>query len=174
MNSILSWPVASHSINLPFSKKSLNFCAFHYGPSFNKSIINQSINQSINHLSWKQHIGESASLLLARQHDGLLTGWLIFMVKILGNHPQIGNHPQVGVKIKNIWNHQLEYVYIYILNIYVHTYQSHGNMYDIHGLLAQILFEFLLQRLGVNKDALTRIHLGADWRWVDESRGDDS
>ena len=29
---------------------------------------------------------------------------------------QIGSFPQVGVKIKNIWNHHLEKVYVYIYN----------------------------------------------------------
>ena len=37
-------------------------------------------------------------------HNPLVGGWTTH----LKNISQIGNHPQVGVKVKTIWNHQLD------------------------------------------------------------------
>ena len=49
----------------------------------------------------------------------VLYGWLVVSTH-LKNISQIGNLPQIGVKIKNIWNHQLdgyENILIYILSL---------------------------------------------------------
>ena len=116
MNSILSWPVASHSINLPFSKKSLNFCAFHYGPSFNKSIINQSSFMKTAHRRIHELVVSST------------TRWAPYrMVDFYGKNngkssPNWKSSPSRGENKKYLKPPARICIYIYI---YVHTYQSH-------------------------------------------------
>ena len=60
---------------------------------------------------------------LSQQYSILVDGWTTH----LKNISQIGSFPQVGMKIKNIWNHHLEYFQIVQEQPSNNTLEKHSN-----------------------------------------------